>query len=136
MLPVVMVGESAGIDSTVCDGNDDMLRPRRVVPARAGSALDRPAFFFCHPLPRAETLPTRGHAAGEQAWGRSAGAQGAGRGYRVRGASSSDEDSLQGTLRCSARPRAALDTHAAASPAGLTSAGRRRGRLRTRVSGR
>lgn len=131
MLPVVMVGESAGIASTVCGGNDDMLRPRRGAPARAGSTLDRPAFFFCHPLPGADTLPTRAHAAGKQAQGSSAGQGGRGAAIASGGPRPRMRQPAKGTLHA-----AAPSTPAAASPAGLTSAGRRGARSRTRVSGR
>lgn len=42
IFPVVMVGESAGISSTVCGGYEDMLRPR-LSAWRDGSTLDRTA---------------------------------------------------------------------------------------------
>jgi hypothetical protein len=56
MLPVVIVGESAGIASIVCGGRDDMLRLKLGVDAPTGSTLDRLPFFICHLVPKTGTL--------------------------------------------------------------------------------
>jgi hypothetical protein len=56
ILPVVIVGESAGIARTVCGGRDDMLRLKLGVDAPTGSKLDRAPFFTCHLVPKTGTL--------------------------------------------------------------------------------
>ena len=49
MLPVVIVGERAGISSTVCGGKDDMFRPR-LGAARVGTTRADMAICAHHPL--------------------------------------------------------------------------------------